>query len=359
MHQPESRPLTPDVYSHDVRAADRMAEPRVWGWPTYVSLAATLGILLGLVSLLDVRDVWRQVAASNKMFLLLGGLAHYATYGVRGMRWRRCLARWPVAAGSGRFGLLVFFYNAVDNVVPAKLADVYAAHLAWINCGVRRSVALGSLVFMRMLDAWIVLAFAALSSWVLFAAHMPRAVLWSLGIGAFAALGSTCIILGCVLWRKALPNWLPSVIQERLQAFNTGIWPYRGDWLPIALLTFLIWTLETLWMVSLIRAFGIHLVPLQGMFLTAIPLLASAFPLTPSGTGVVEVTLFSCLCLLGVAAPTAASVTVVNRLIDHWLHIGLGAVTWAFRHAIGLRTWREESLDPSFGAAPSPKLSVT
>ena len=74
-------------------------------------------------------------------------------------------------------------------------------------------------------------------------------------------------------------------------------------------------------------------------------LLASAFPLTPSGAGVVELTLFSCLRVVGVAAPIAVSVTAVNRFIDYWLHIGLGLVVWALRHKIGLRSWREVPLE--------------
>jgi hypothetical protein len=55
----------------------------------------------------------------------------------------------------------------------------------------------------------------------------------------------------------------------------------------------------------------------------------------------VELTLFSCLRLVGVASPVAASVTVVNRLIDYWLHIITGVLTWAIRRVIGLRTWSE------------------
>ena len=54
-----------------------------------------------------------------------------------------------------------------------------------------------------------------------------------------------------------------------------------------------------------------------------------------------ELTLFTCLRLVGVASPVAASVTVVNRLIDYWLHIVLGVLIWAIRHVIGLRTWNE------------------
>jgi hypothetical protein len=78
---------------------------------------------------------------------VLGALAHDATYLVRGFRWSRCLGHFPIRGSVNKFGVLVFFYNFVDNLVPAKLGDVDAAHLARINFGLRRSAALGSIVF--------------------------------------------------------------------------------------------------------------------------------------------------------------------------------------------------------------------
>jgi uncharacterized membrane protein YbhN (UPF0104 family) len=88
-----------------------------------------------------------------------------------------------------------------------------------------------------------------------------------------------------------------------------------------------------------------------------VPLLASAFPLTPSGSGAVELTLFSCLRVIGVSSPLAVSLTVVNRFIDYWLHIGLGLLTWAIRHSLGLRTWRKVPLqDLRSVASPGPTL---
>jgi uncharacterized protein (TIRG00374 family) len=334
--------------------------PPLWRWPTYASIAAALLILCGLLARIDMQAVWRQIATCNKAFIVLGGLAHYATYAVRGMRWRRCLAHLTSRAGWGKYSLLVFFYNAVDNIIPAKLADVYAAHLARINCGVPRAAAMGSIVFLRMLDAWWVLFLAVFASWVLFAASLPRAVLWSLILGALIALGVTGIILVSMLCRRALPSWLPASVQNRLRAFHLGMWPKLSQIGPIALLTAIIWTLETLWVVSLTWAFHLAVNPMEGIFLTTIPILASAFPLTPSGMGVVELTLFSCLHLIGVPTPVAASLTVVNRLVDHLLHIALGATIWALRHVVGLRTWRETPLEMNdLRGAASPGLSVT
>lgn len=336
-----------------VSREDNQRAPKLWGWHTCLSMAIALVILIVLAMMVDLKEVWRQVSGCNKMFVLLGALAHYATYPVRGLRWRRCLSHLPLRASTGRFGLLVFFYNFVDNLVPAKLGDVYGAHLARINVGVSRSAAMGSLVFIRMVDAWVVLLLATLASWILFSAKLPRTIVWSLIGGGVIAVAASSIVLTFFLLKRALPHWLPQKIQRMIHAFQTGMWPSSQEMVPIAILTPLIWTLEMLWIFFLAQAFGLRPSPAEAVFLTMIPLLATAFPLTPSGTGMVELTLFSCLRAIGASSPIAVSLTVANRLIDHWLHIGLGLIVWAMSRAIGLRTWREIPLEDNVSTASS------
>lgn len=343
--------------THAVSSEDNSKAPKLWGWHTFLSFSIALIVLVVLAMMVDLKEVWRQVSGCNKTFALLGGLAHYATYPVRGLRWRRCLIHLPLKAGAGKFGLLVFFYNFVDNVVPAKLGDVYGAHLARINGGISRSAAMGSLVFVRMVDAWVVLLLATVASWTLFSAKLPRTIAWSLIGGGVIAVAASSIVLTFFLLKRALPHWLPQKIQRMIHAFHTGMWPRSQEIAPIALLTVLIWTLEMLWMFFLARAFGLRPGPAEVVFLTMIPLLATAFPLTPSGTGMVELTLFSCLRAVGAASPVAASLTVANRLIDHWLHIGLGLIVLGMSRAIGLRTWREVPLEDDVRTA-SPDVSL-
>jgi len=318
--------------------------PAIWGWPTYLSIVIAGIILIFAATMVDLKQIWREIAACDKRYVILGALAHYATYLVRGMRWRRCLIHLPVKAGSVKFGLLVFFYNFVDNLVPAKLGDLYAAHLARINFKIRRSAALGSIVFLRMLDAWIILTLASLVCWILFADHLPRAVVWSLIGGGIIAVGATSIMVVFILFKRRLPGWIPQKIQQMIQAFHTGMWPRPKELFPIAVLTVMIWVLETVWIFALLLAFGIQFGLTEAVFLTMIPLLASAFPITPSGAGVVEITLYSCLRVLGLSSPIAGSLTVVNRFLDYWLHLVLGVLMWSVRRVIGLRTWRDVPL---------------
>ena len=345
-----TEPINQDSLNNDYQA------PNLWGWPTYLSIIIAIIILIFAVRMVDLKAIWREIAACDKRYVILGSLAHYATYLVRGMRWRRCLIHLPVTAGSGKFALLVFFYNFVDNLVPAKLGDVYAAHLARINFKIRRSAAMGSIVFLRMIDAWIILILAALASWILFAAHLPRAVTWSLIGGGIIAVGATSIMLLFFLFKKKLPGWIPDKVQQMIQAFHTGMWPRPKELLPIAALTIIIWMLETIWIFCLVLAFKLQIDAVTAIFLTMIPLLASAFPFTPSGAGVVEITLYSCLRVVGAATPIAGSLTVVNRFIDYWLHIALGVIVWAFRRLIGLRTWRDVHLKES-GTMDTSKIA--
>ena len=317
--------------------------PALWGWPTFASIGLAILILGFAASMVDLNAVGREVANCEKRYVLLGALFHYATYLMRGMRWRRSLSHFPISAGNGKFAILVFFYNFADNLVPAKLGDIYAAHLARINCKIRRSAALGSLVFLRMIDAWAVLSLATLASWVLFAARSPRSVFWALIGGGMLAVGTTSVMVVFYLFKKSLPAWLPQKIQAMIRSFQEGMWPRTQQFIPIAALTAAIWIFETLWIYFLTLAFDLELGAAQVIFLTMIPLLASAFPFTPSGAGIVEITLYSCLKVLGIAASPAASLTLVNRFMDYWLHIGLGVLAWALRHILGFRTWRDIS----------------
>jgi uncharacterized membrane protein YbhN (UPF0104 family) len=318
--------------------------PAPWRqWSTYVSLAGALGFVVMLCLRLDIPTIWQQVATCDKRWVVLSTLLHYVTYLVRGVRWQRCLqhvarhGHWPI------YSLVVFFYNFVDNLVPAKMGDLYAAHLARINLGLSRSVALGSLVSLRMLDAWMVLLLAGFASWRLFATSWPSTVRWSLLGGAYLAIGITSLVGVAALRQGRLPRWLPPALQQRWDALRQGMWPPVRQWGAIVGLTVGLWALETMSLVTLLWAFGVSGGGVSGLFVTMLPVLASAFPLTPAGVGVVDLTLVSCLRLVGVSPDLATSITVVNRLLDYWLHIALGVLLWSMRRVMGLQTWREIS----------------
>jgi uncharacterized protein (TIRG00374 family) len=317
--------------------------PALWGWHTYLSMGLAVGIFVFLITRLDLAKIWHEVTGCNKILLLLASISHYATYPLRGIRWQHSLSHLPICCGKTKFSLLVFYFNAVDNVVPAKLGDVYGAHLARINCRIRRSAAMGSLVFLRMVDAWILLILALPASWLLFMDKLPRTVFWALIGGAVIAGIITLIILVFFLLKRSLAGWIPEKIEGMIRAFQSGMRPQTSEFIPILGLTAAIWFLEILWIFLLLWGFHVRLDPAEAVFLTMIPLLASAFPFTPSGAGVVEITLYSSLNVIGFTGSLAASIVLVNRFIDYWLHIILGLLLWSFRGKLNIHALRDDS----------------
>jgi uncharacterized membrane protein YbhN (UPF0104 family) len=350
----EDRPLErADAHETENVCGPEETPPSLWGWHTIASGVITLALLAVLASFVDWQQLWREIKSCHKGYLLLGAAFHYLTYPIRGLRWRHCLIHLPISGSRIKFGLVVFFYNFVDNMVPAKLGDLYASHMARINFGIRRSEAIGSIVFLRMLDAWIILSVALMTSWVLFSSRLPDSVFWVLIGGSIIAIGATGVMAVFFWLDRSLPTWVPDKVSGIIQAVRKGMWPRREEIFLIAMLTMIIWVLETLWIMCLLLAFGLKPGLAAAIFLTMIPLLASAFPLTPSGTGAVELTLFSCLTVVGVPTAIAVSLTVVNRFIDYWLHIGLGLLMWAMRHSLGIRTWREVPMERAACLAPA------
>jgi uncharacterized protein (TIRG00374 family) len=320
--------------------------PRMWGWHTILSALATAVILGFLATLIDWQNTWHEFHACHKGYVLLGAMCHYLTYPVRGARWRQCMAHLSTSKNKAKFGMVVFFHNFVDNIIPGKLGDIYGAHLGRINFGVSRSEAIGSIVFQRMIDAWIVVSLSFAASTVLLPAQLPESLKWALFGGCMIAVIASLIMLLFFFLDRAVPDWVAKRFVDLIRAFRKGMWPKGDQLFPILGNSALIWLLETLWVYFLARGFGLSLSPGSTLFLTMLPLLATAFPLTPAGAGVVELTLFSCLRVVGVDAPLATSITLLNRFIDYWLHIGLGVLVWTFSERLGLRTWREEAASP-------------
>jgi hypothetical protein len=326
--------------------------PRLWGWHTLISGVGTLIFIGVLAAYVDWPAVWREFVASHKGYILIGMACHYLTYPVRGLRWRRVMSHLPICGKPFMFGLIVFFYNFVDNIVPGKLGDLYAAHMARINFVMRRSAAIGSIVFLRMIDAWIVLALAIVASFAMLSGRLPFSVRWTLIGGGIIAFAATAILLTFLILNRSLPRWIPEKVQAMIQSFGSGMWPRASEIPAIAGLTAVIWLLETLWIFFLVIAFDQEVGLSEIVFLTMVPLLASAFPFTPSGAGFVEVTLYNCLLIVGVSSPVAGSITVLNRFIDYWLHIALGIVVWLLRRRLGMRTWHEEAAVRKAGGRP-------
>ncbi len=271
---------------------------------------------------------WEQVTAilsQAHIGWLLAAISFYsANMIVRIVRWRKLL--WNVKALSfGSVGIVLLVGYAMNNILPARLGELFRANFAGRRYQVSRSAIAGSIVVERVMDGLIVVLSLLLGR--LFVGE--QAVLSSLtAIGGI--LFSSIFIVLWVSSHKSKQNWfsrLPSAITTRIQEFNKGLAGMRGKiFAQTACLSLIVWFLEGIAQWAVLKAIGVSLSWQQMLSVVGVVNLSTLLPSAPGFVGTYQyaygftVSLFGYQPAQGVAAATAAQVFLLGSLTV----IGLG-----------------------------------
>ena len=316
---------------------------RAFSVPALVSLALAGAFLAFLVTRFDVDlgDAWNHVTGSNPWYLALAFLVHYATFPIRGARWRLLLRNAqggdaPVP-GVPYFSQLILLGWFVNSVSWFRLGDAYRAYLYSDECNASFSRSMGTILAERLLDTILVVTLLLVASLALvgsgeetvWAVLGTAAVLMALLAAVLLAMGWT---RGWLLQR--LPGWLAG----RYHRFQEGT---MGSFRHVPLVTFwgvLGWLAEVGRLYLVAQALGfdlslglIILVALANSLLTLVP--------TPGGFGAVESGVAGILVRLSsLSSSAAAALVVVDRTITYVSIIAVGAILFLARPALRRRT---------------------
>jgi len=283
----------------------------------------------------DWGEVARLIGQANPGFLLLAFIAYYATFPLRGFRWRYVLARSGMSVGFRDATEILFLSWFVNCLVPAKLGDLYRAYLLRGNFGASLSRTVGTVFIERVADI-IVIATLALSAgyWSFRGRSRPEIdTLFVIGFAVAAALIVLVVVLR--LLGGHVGRWLPARVGTLWDRFHEGsIGSLTVRSVPVILvLTIGIWVLEGARLYFVIRALGLPEVGLgisSSIFVALSAALLTAIPLTPAGFGFVEAGIIGVLFLYGVPEEPAAAVALVDRGLTILTVIGLGGMLYAF-----------------------------
>ncbi|MCP4403341.1 MAG: flippase-like domain-containing protein [bacterium] len=301
-----------------------------------------------LIAFFFSRTSWVEIVSyieqADPLLLLSAFLAHYVSYIFRATRWKRMLR--PVGFSGNTLDLakITFLFESVDCVLPAKLGDLYGAHLMRINFDLSRSFALGSIFLWRIFDMIVVAAFAGLSAFMLFKESIPPDLLSAIiVIAPLLALGLLCLGLFVYFHKAISARFKSEKLKKLLGLFQQGL-RLELNAIPYVLLTtILLWTVEILRFYLVCKAMGVNIHPLAATFVTLFAMLFTAFPLTPSGLGAVELAMVKLLAFVGVTGQFIYPLIIWDRIIAHWSQIVLGLLFVIFSKPIKLKVWHTES----------------
>lgn len=294
----------------------------------------------------DWGEVLRLIGQANPAFLLLAFLAYYATFPLRGFRWRYVLSHSGMHVRFADATEILFLSWFVNCLVPAKLGDLYRAYLLRGNYGASISRTVGTVFIERVADIIVIAALALSAGFWSFRGRSRPEIDALFIVGFVIAIGLIAVIVALRLWGGHVERRLPERIGELWGRFHEGsIGALTLRSVPvIGILTVAIWLLEGARLYFVIRGLGLPEVGLgisSSVFVALAAALLTAIPLTPAGFGFVEAGIIGVLFLYGVPEEPAAAVALVDRGLSIVTVVVLGGILYAFsakvRRAHGVR----------------------
>ena len=236
----------------------------------------------------DIAEVKRTFGEIAPQWIALAWLVYAASIALRVLRWRLLLQEVvPVLSLSAVAETLLAGY-AVNNVLPARLGELFRADYAKRRLGISRAGALGSIISERLLDGLMILTLLWIGL-ILIRSQSANSEVELLETVALSASVFIAVVIALVLALaffggrlERLPAWLGTRIGHLIQGIAAL---RRGPTLVIGMLTVLIWIGEAcaLWLVC--RATGLLLAGGQTAALMGAASLSTLIPTAPAYLG--------------------------------------------------------------------------
>ncbi len=289
-----------------------------------------VGLAIGsLFFWLSLRQTsWSEVTAIFNQTQTIWLLLAICTYGfsltVRVLRWQMLLEQVKKIPFRAIGAALVIGY-AMNNILPARLGELFRANFAGVRHQVSRSTIAASIVVERTLDGLIVVA--SLIFGQLFITSNETLVQLT---GASMALFTSVFIALFIISRGGGKRWLkllPNSISKRVVSFCHGLSGMQTQRLTKAMvMSLLVWLFEGLshWLV--LQALNVSLSWQQMLSVIGVVNLSTLLPSAPGFMGTYQYAYVFILGLFGYlpASGVAAATTVQIFLLGSTTIVGLG-----------------------------------
>ena len=297
----------------------------------------------------DWNATFATIAGMNIWFYLLAFALYYATFILRGQRWRMLAhntgelenlpqGSLPTVRASSAYIMIGWFVNSITWL---RMGDGYRAWLFARGSGGSFSWSLGTVLAERVLDVVSMLLILLASAVLLSTTEVSRVAQTVIWLTLFVVIGSLCFLVAMKLWGPRFARFLPSRLEEEFNRFQSGTLGSMKQMPTVITLGGGAWLLEVARLYFVVQALGLE-VPLA---LIAIAALSAAILSTvpvPGGVGFVESGIVGVL-LLGLGRPEAFSIALVDRSITFVSVIAVGGIVFLVS-----QVWQARQSSPEY-----------
>lgn len=328
---------------------------RLGNWKSIASFAFAVVVLAFAIVKggIDPAATWQRIRHVNPLLYFLAFLVYYATFPIRGYRWKVLLdnayrgdEREEAVEGMSVRGLTEILYISwfVNCVVPAKLGDLYRAYLAKLWAHISFTKTIGTVLAERVVDILVLGFLLALTGFVAFHGRLGA-------ISSILLLGLGLSVVGIIalLAMKHLSPWIHRVVPERFEerysSFEDGTLSSLQRIPLLLVLTTVIWLMEGARLQLVFSSLNIHAhfssVPFAPLLFFALATaVLTTIPFTPGGLGLVEAGLLGMMIYLGMPKTEATAVVLVDRVLSYLSVAVFGFIVYLlskrshFRHPV-------------------------
>lgn len=283
------------------------------------------------------------VLRADPRWILLALGFYWLELWLRIQRWQKLIFHSISAADIKLTGIAFIAGYAANNVLPAKLGELFRADLLGRLTDTSRFAALGSIILERLLDMLVILGMATCGIVLVSSAtHMIGEIEHAIFlIGMILAVAFVCLVI--LIRKETIP--LPAGLHRfsiRLQHLITGLHLLKNpaSYSRLAMVSGTIWMFNSLAIWSILMSLGIHLSIPQMLLLLGVIGIAAAIPSAPAGIGTLQYAFYIVFILfhLPASAGIAASGVIQIVLLGSATIVGGGLYLFAlFNHLLPIR----------------------
>ena len=333
------------------RRGTALFKRRIFSLPSLLMFAIFAAFIYFLLTQfhMDWGATFDTIAHMNLWHYALAFALYYATFILRGQRWRM-LARntgeletlprgqLPTIRSSSAYILIGWFVNSIAWL---RMGDGYRAWLFARGSGGSFSWSLGTVLAERVLDVASMLLILVASALLLSTTSVSKVALTVIWLTLAVVISSLVVLLAMKIWGRRFAGKLPSRFEKEFNRFQSGTLGSMKHMPTVIALGGGAWLLEVARLYFVVEALGLDV----SLALIAIAALSAAILSTvpvPGGVGFVESGIVGVL-LLSLGRPEAVSIALVDRSITLVSVIAIGGVVFLIS-----QVWQPRRSNPEY-----------
>lgn len=303
------------------------------------------GFLLWLaVRDLDVVTMRRALGVLDPVLVASSLLLYWLGLALRVARWHALLAQLQPLGRRAVAEVLIVGY-AVNNLLPARLGELFRADYAKRRWGLSRAKVLGSIVIERTADLGAILVCLGIGLFASGVLARPQ----TFGPGYLVLAGSTlCLGVVLTLWiaRRGLGGVrLPRQISRLAADLGSGLRSLNGATLVRSgVLTVAIWAAEVAALWTMLGALGEMLTPAQTLFVMSTASLSTLVPTAPGYLGSYQLVFATAMAAFGLSPTLGVLASTLIQVLLFGSVTVTGLVLYLARSMHNMRPVRNEAL---------------